>query len=198
MNRSEFFAKLEPFLAPSTMLNIELAYTLAKYGHRAQVRKELDENGNPLRYFEHVRRVAIILIDEARIVEPSMIIAALLHDAIEDTRDLTPAMIEHTFGKDVVCIVKTLSKVPYEGYIDRFYMSQDWRPFLIKACDRLDNLRSLRQTEISFQKRQLQETVDIYYPLFEHMIGTIPKGYLRDAIRMYELIKNEVESLTAV
>jgi GTP diphosphokinase / guanosine-3',5'-bis(diphosphate) 3'-diphosphatase len=178
MNRAEFFVKLEPFHAPSMLLDIELAYTLAKYGHRAQVRKgELNSNGEPLRYFEHVRRVALILVDEAKVSDRDMVIAALLHDGIEDTLDLTPAMIEHAFGKDVVRLVKTMSKVPEEGYLDRFYRCQDWRPYLIKACDRLDNLRSLDSTSIEFKNKQRAETRDKYYPLFRQMMNIVPEHF---------------------
>ena len=188
-NRESFFARLEPFFVPSVLLDVQLAYTLAKFGHRSQVRKEADDDGTPVRYFEHVRRVAIILIDEARIVRPELVIGALLHDGIEDTRDLTPAMIEHCFGADVAGIVKTLSKAPKEGYLERFYMSDDWRPYLIKACDRLDNLRSLSQSPPAFQAKQVAETRDKYYDLFDRLVTLVPTSdkpraqHLRDEIR---------------
>lgn len=196
MNRTEFFAKLEPFLAPSKLLDVQLAYTLAKYGHRAQVRKEQDENGDPVRYFEHVRRVAVILIDEARIVRPEMVMAALLHDGIEDTTDLTPAMIEHSFGTDVVQIVKTLSKTPKEGYLDRLYMCEDWRPFVIKSCDRLDNLRSLKQADFEFQTRKISETCTHYRPLFNHMVRIVPVDVQEAAFRLRNSIEQEIYNWT--
>jgi (p)ppGpp synthase/HD superfamily hydrolase len=195
MNRAEFFAKLEPFHAPSTLLDIELAYTLAKYGHRAQVRRELGNDGEPLRYFEHVRRVTLNLIDGMKITEPSMIIASLLHDGIEDTRDLTPAMIEHVFGADVVRLVKTLSKAPKEGYIDRFYQCSDWRPFIIKACDRLDNLGSI-QDDAAFAAKQRKETREVYIPLFRYMMTMLPAGLMARAgvlVRDIELLSREDE-----
>ncbi len=182
MNRSEFFDKLEPFHAPSTLLSIELAYTLAKYGHRAQVRREVDASGEPLRYFEHVRRVALVLVEELRITDATMIIAALLHDGIEDTRDLTPPMIEHVFGEDVVCMVKTLSKVPKTGYVDRFYQSADLRPIVIKICDRLDNLRSV-QGDIEFGDRQRKETRETYLPMFRHKMSLMHSEYYSDNIQ---------------
>ena len=172
MNRAEFFAKLEPFHSPSSLLDIELAYTLAKYGHRAQVRRELGPGGEPLRYFEHVRRVAVILVDEMMVSDKTMICAALLHDGFEDTRDLTPEMIEHAFGEDVVRLVKVLSKVPKEGYIERFNRCTDWRAYAIKACDRLDNLRSLDgANDPAFKAKTLLETEKIYMPLFHRMIA---------------------------
>jgi len=193
MTRAEFFSKLIPYHAPSTLLNIELAYTLAKYGHRSQVRKETDKNGEPVRYFEHVRRVALILIDEARVKDSGMVIAALLHDGIEDTRDLTPEMIEHVFGADVVRMVKTLSKVPEENYLDRFYECSDWRPFLIKACDRLDNLRSLSHTQPDFQRKQITETKLKYVPLFRHMVNITPDAHKGQVAVIAEQINRKVD-----
>lgn len=188
-NRESFMSRLRPVFAPSAMMEVELAYTLAKFAHRSQVRKELGPDGEPLRYFEHVRRVAIVLIDEAKCPVREMVVSALLHDGVEDTRDLTPAIIEHTFGSDVAQIVMTLSKVPKEGYLERFMLSNDWRPYVIKACDRLDNLRSLSGASAEFQVKQLTETRDKYYPVFDRMMDLAPiyvrprVSALRDAIR---------------
>lgn len=189
-NRESFFKRLEPFLAPSIMLDVQLAYTLAKYGHRAQVRKELDEDGNPVRYFEHVRRVAIKLIDNVQIIKSEMICAALLHDVIEDAPNLPAPMIEKCFGVDVVNIVKVLSKDPAEGYLERFNLCSDWRPYVIKGCDRLDNLRSLSEPTVTlkFRQKQIKETQEKYFPLFERMLILTPREYesrvqvLRDSI----------------
>ena len=145
-------------------------------------------DGEPVRYFEHVRRVTLVLIDEVKVVEPEMIIAGLLHDGPEDTRDVTPAMIERCFGPDVARIVKVLSKTPPDGYLSRFHMCSDWRPFALKACDRLDNLRSLVGTPISFRTKQVAETRDKYYPLFDRMVQLAPSAFservkwARDAI----------------
>lgn len=197
-NRESFFRRLEPFFVPSVMLDVELAYTLAKFGHRSQVRKEVDEDGTPVRYFEHVRRVALILIDEVHIVKRELVIASLLHDGIEDTRDLTPAMIEHCFGADVAGIVKTLSKAPKEGYLERFYMSDDWRPYLVKACDRLDNLRSLSQSPRDFQAKQVAETRDKYYPLFDRMVELVPAADKARAQAIRDQIRKATERQAAL
>src|SRR6478736_2139260 len=118
-NKETFQKRIEPFFSPSVQLDIKLAYVLAKFGHRAQKRKELDDNGNQIRYFEHVRRVAITLMDDMKIMDEYMIQAALLHDALEDTEDLTPALLEHTFGIETTNIVKLLSKCPKDGYHER-------------------------------------------------------------------------------
>lgn len=194
-NRESFFQRLDPFLAPSVMLDVQHAYTLSKYGHRAQVRKELDDHGEPVRYFEHVRRVAIILIDEAKIVRPEMVISALMHDIIEDAPNLPPALIEHCFGTDVVCIIKTLSKAPKEGYLERFHMCTDWRPYLIKACDRLDNLRSMEGTgvKLDFRIKQVAETRNKYYPLFDRMLSLTPEEHKMQVLTIRDKIRQETE-----
>lgn len=191
-NRSTFFKRLTPFFEPSALMQIEIAYALAKIGHSAQVRKEKDDQGNPVRYFEHVRRVSLILIDEAQIINDKMIISSLLHDALEDTRDLTASMIEHIWGGDIVRIVKTLSKCPKNGYLERFSLSKDWRPYVIKCCDRLDNLRSLGSTKLDFRKRQVRETYDKYIPLFDIMLELTPSCYQANVNRLYNSLTKEL------
>src|SRR5215813_7949621 len=160
-NHESFLARIIPLFAPSVVRKIDLAYILAKFSHRAQTRKELDENGNPVRYFEHVRRATLIGIDLAKIARFDTICASALHDTLEDTR-LSAELIEDSFGSDVCGIVRILSKVPKEGYLERFYLSTDWRPYFVKACDRLDNLRSLDQVSPEFREKQITETRDKY------------------------------------
>lgn len=189
-NKESFFKRVYPFFGPSVLRDIELAYILAKHGHRPHFRKdEKDESGAPLRYFEHVRRVALTLIDEAQVIRPEMVIAAILHDTIEDTKDVRPELIEHCFGSDVVGIVKVLSKDPKEGYLDRFIVCTDWRPYLVKACDRLDNLRSLDPAKEDFYRKQVTETRDKYFRLFDRMLDLTPAEHKFGASRVYEEIK---------
>lgn len=192
-NKESFHARLVPYFSPSDQLDIKLAYSLAKFGHRAQIRKELT-NGKPTRYFEHVRRVSIILMDHMSIFDRDMIITALLHDSIEDTDDLTPELLEHCFGSDVVSMIKILSKVPKEGYIERLSNCHNWKVFAIKACDRLDNLRSLMTpgTTLEFQKRQIKETQEKYFPLFDNMINICPLSYKENLSK----IRDEIRRLT--
>ena len=189
-NCESFFSRLAPCLSPSQVMDARLAYFLAKNGHRWQTRRELDENGRPRRYFEHLRRTALILIDEVGICERDLVVAALLHDGIEDTRNLTPELIEHCFGPAVAGIVRRLSKAPKEGYVERLRHA-DWRTLLIKACDRLDNVRTLGLPEVpaEFRIKQVKETRDKYYALFDRLAAIAPAemadriGWLRDEIR---------------
>lgn len=198
-NKETFQARVSPYFSPSDQLDIKLAYCLAKFGHRAQTRKELTE-GKPTRYFEHVRRVAIVLMDELKIIDRDMIITALLHDALEDCADLTPELLEHSFGTNVVSMVKMLSKVPKEGYIDRLNNCHNWRVLVIKACDRLDNLRSLMVpgTSIDFQKKQIKETKEKYFPIFDKMVTLVPPEHRERATIVRDEIRRLIERYSTI
>jgi hypothetical protein len=199
-NKETFRARLIPYFSPSDQLDIQLAYSLAKFGHRAQVRKELVE-GKPTRYFEHVRRVALILMDEMKIMDRDMIIAALLHDSLEDTEDLTAELLEHCFGTDVVTIIKLLSKVPKEGYNQRLISCHNWKVLAIKACDRLDNLRSLMipGTTVEFQKKQIEETKEKYFPIFDKMVNVLaPHNYIDNVSPVRDEIKRLIERYSTI
>ena len=112
-NKATFLARLTPLLAPSDVRRVELAYVLAKHYHRFDTRKGVDDDGNHIRYFEHVRQVALIDIDEAGCMDVDEICAALLHDSLEDTT-ITPELIEQFLGKRTCRMVLQLSKLPKE------------------------------------------------------------------------------------
>lgn len=198
-NKDTFQARLRPYFGPSDQLDIKLAYCLAKFGHRAQTRKELTE-GKPTRYFEHVRRVAIVLMDEMQIMDRDMIIACLLHDSIEDCQDLSPELLEHSFGTNVTAMVKWLSKVPKEGYIERLNNCHNWKILAIKACDRLDNLRSLMvpNTSIEFQKKQLKETREKYFTIFDRLVSMSPEEYRTKISQIRDEIRRLVERYSTI
>ena len=189
-NKHTFFARIEPIFSPSDVLDVKLAYCLAKFGHRAQVRKELIA-GKPSRYFEHVRRVAINMMDMMKIMEKEVIISCLCHDVLEDT-DLSAELLEHCFGNQVITMVKILSKVPKEGYIDRLNACHNWKVLAIKACDRLDNLRSLMipGTTLEFRQRQIKETEEKYLPIFDKLLKICPAQHQTNVEKVVEEIKN--------
>ena len=198
-NKETFQARIQPYFSPSDQLDVKLAYCLGKFGHRAQTRKELTE-GHPTRYFEHVRRVAIVLMDEMKIMDRDMIIAALLHDSIEDTKDLTPELLEHCFGSDVVSMIRILSKVPKEGYMERLNNCKNWKALAIKACDRLDNLRSLMipGTTVEFQKKQIKETKEKYFPLFDQLLELCPAVYVANITVVRDEIRRLIERYSTI
>ena len=201
-NKELFQARIRPYFSPSDQLDVKLAYCLAKFGHRAQLRKELVE-GKPTRYFEHVRRVAIVVMDEMKIFDRDMIIAALLHDSLEDCAqygDLTPELLEHCFGNEVVTMVKLLSKIPKEGYLDRLKNCHHWKTLAIKACDRLDNLRSLMVpgNTIEFQKKQVAETREKYFPVFDQLLTLTPQPYLSNVAIVRDEIRRLIERYSTI
>lgn len=167
-NREAFFSRLRPLLAPSELMRVEIAYALAKHAHRFQERKELDSGGRPIRYFEHLRATALILIDELKIHDPDMIIACLMHDSIEDTTDINERMLEHLFGANVCKIVKLLTKNPEDpkgAYYRRLQDHGNAQTLIVKGCDRLSNLRTLSGCDKAFQTKQILETIGIILPI---------------------------------
>lgn len=144
------------------------ALELAKIKHSTQLRDE----GSP--YIIHPIRVAICLIGELGIFKTHMIVAALLHDAIEDT-DLTCGEIEQKFGKRVAEIVKALTRnKDQETKWDKFQktLKADEEIRTIKACDWLDNLRSwayIPRSAPAITKfpRWFEEAKKMYIPLAE-------------------------------
>ncbi len=197
-DRKAFFGRLRPFLPPSALHKIELAYYLAKYGHRWQTRRELGPDGEPLRYFEHLRGTALILIDEVGLIDPDLIVACLCHDALEDTRDLTPELMEHCFGPEVAGIVRLLSKKPKRGYVGRLMLG-GWRPLLVKACDRLNNLRSLDLPEIKpgFRAKQVRETRHKYFPVFDRLAELAPPEHAAAVRRLCAEIRGLTDELAS-
>jgi GTP pyrophosphokinase len=197
-NYDRFMERCEIFLPHADCVLISVAYALAKHYHRFDVRKdELDENGEPLRYFEHVRRVAIIIIDELALPDLYLIIEGLLHDAPEDTR-LAPEAITRVFGAEVGRNVMLMSKKPKQGFHQRLLDHADWRVLIVKGCDRLDNVRSLVGSSPEFRAKQIKETRLMYYPLMDVLIERAPDDVLPQVRRLKALLLAETERMAEV
>jgi GTP pyrophosphokinase len=139
-----------------------------------------------VRYFEHVRRVAIILMDEAEVYDPDLIITALLHDALEDTRDIDALVVEQFFGSEVARRVRLLTKKPKKGYMDRL-RTADRETVLVKLCDRLDNLRTLKDCDRAFRRKQIKESWEVHVPTFGCHFGERHPMMARFKQRLHEL-----------
>ena len=152
---------------------IRSAYAYAREHHGAQLRRD----GTP--YITHPLQVAQI-VAEMRLDSES-IIAALLHDCIEDT-DSTYEDIAKRFGvtvADVVDGVTKLTRVKYSTMEEEqmenlrkmlFAMSRDIRVILIKIADRLHNMRTMEYQTPAKQKKKAFETMEIYAPI-AHRLG---------------------------
>lgn len=197
-NRASFFARLSKKLAPSHVRLAMLAYMVAKAVHRGQVRQEVDENGDPVPYFEHLRRATIVAIDQLGIRDIVVICEILLHDSVEDPK-LDPDFIEQFFGSEVVVGVLNVTKV--EGETDReaaahLFACGDWRYITAKFCDRFDNIRSLYACSREKRLRKLAETRELYLPGFQKLCEMVPP-HLRDnyvaCVRDFEKMMDDLE-----
>lgn len=110
-NRETFFRRIErffPTLDPRYKA-IERAYNDAKTAFHEKYR----EGGE--RYFEHIRAVALILIDHLRVKNHTLIIAALLHDIVEDCPEWTIPRVSIEYGEEVALLVEWLTKPDHDG-----------------------------------------------------------------------------------
>jgi GTP diphosphokinase / guanosine-3',5'-bis(diphosphate) 3'-diphosphatase len=150
---------------------IERAYVTAEKHHASQTRK----SGDP--YITHPLAVATILADIG-MTEPTLV-AALLHDTVEDT-PYTLDELRRDFGDEVAALVDGVTKLDKVKYGDSAQaetirkmivaMSRDIRVLVIKLADRLHNMRTLRYLKQEKQERIARETLEIFAPL-AHRLG---------------------------
>ncbi len=175
------------------------AYVFAMKKHGAQLR----ESGDP--YYSHPIEVAGILTKFK--LDSASIIAALLHDTVEDT-DTTVEEVRRLFGEPVACIVDGLTKLAMieqksanNKQAENFRklllaMSEDIRVLLIKLADRLHNMRTLHFCKPEKRMRIARETLDIYAPLAERIGMQEVKSELEE-IAFAELHKEAHDSIVA-
>jgi (p)ppGpp synthase/HD superfamily hydrolase len=187
-NRETFLNRITPILPPSEILDIEVAYALIKDAHRGQERKQLDEYGNPVRYFEHLRDATLVLTDDLEIIERNLILGCMLHDTLEDTKNIHAQMIEHLFGKEVAQMVKLLTKNPKEGYYDRLMKHGTWQTLFVKGCDNLSNLRTLDGCSREFQVKTCKQSREKIMPLMGRLAFIAPELYRGSAKKLASLI----------
>ena len=156
------------YLDAAQIEQIRQAYLLALTAHRRQKRY----TGEP--YITHPVAVACILADMR--LDHQSIVAALLHDVIEDT-SVDKNVLEAQFGKvvaDLVDGVSKLTKIEFatkdEAQAENFRkmvlaMSRDIRVILVKLADRLHNMRTLTNLPRAKQVRIAKETLDVYAPI---------------------------------
>lgn len=147
-----------------------LAFARASHGQQTRASGEL--------YITHPIQVAEILTELK--LDEDTIIAALLHDTIEDTRT-TRADIDKKFGSDVGAMVEGVTKLGRLNLVTKkaeqaenfrkllLAISSDVRVLLIKLADRLHNMRTLEYVKPATRKRISEETMDIYAPLAGRM-----------------------------
>ncbi len=180
--------KIEQNYTESNFRRIERAYYFARQAHTGQKRQSGED------YFVHPAAVAEILVDLG--LDTDTIIAALLHDVIEDTVH-TAEELESEFGHDVVMLVNGVTKLNKLNFkskeeeqaenLRRMFMamSNDIRVIIIKLADRLHNMRTLSYKNEESQKRIATETLDIYAPIAARLGIASVKGELEDLCLRY-------------
>ena len=159
---------------PSADLSrIRAAFDLADEAHQRQMRKD----GSP--YVTHPLASAEIIAEMG--LDEEAIIAALLHDTIEDT-DITHEDIQKHFGNSVADIVEGVTKLSRVQYTSKeeeqmenlrkmlLAMAKDIRVILIKMADRLHNMRTMEYQSARKQSEKALETMEIYAPI-AHRLG---------------------------
>ena len=175
--------KLLGYLPPGQVVRVRRAYEVGAHAHREQKRK----SGEP--YITHPVAVASILADLG--LDHETIIAAILHDTLEDT-ELTRAELAAEFGESVAELVDGVTKLDKLQFKSRqeaaaesfrkmlLAMARDLRVILIKLSDRLHNMRTLGAMEASARRRIARETLEIYAPIAQRLGMNRFKGELQE------------------
>jgi guanosine-3',5'-bis(diphosphate) 3'-pyrophosphohydrolase len=160
--------ELSTYLKPKDVDHVRVAIEFSRAAHQGQMR----QSGDP--YISHPIAVARILTPLH--IDAQAIIAALLHDVVEDT-DTTTEQVADKFGKPVAELVDGLSKldrIQFETREDAqaenfrkmlLAMARDVRVILIKLADRLHNMRTLDSMALDKRERIARETMEIYAPI---------------------------------
>ena len=164
--------KLSFYLDPKEVSRVERAYLFAEKCHEGQMRQSGDA------YISHPLAVAHILADMH--MDHESLMAAMLHDVIEDT-GVTKAQISRRFGRpvaDLVDGVSKLSEIEFQSKAEQqaesfqkmtLAMSRDIRVVLVKLADRLHNMRTLGVLSPAKRRRIARETMEIYAPIAQRL-----------------------------
>ena len=165
--------KIRDYMPNADFSRLKEAFHYADSHHSQQLRKD----GTP--YVTHPLAVAEIVAELG--LDLDSIIAALLHDTIEDT-DATHEDISKQFGATVADLVEGVTKLTRVQYTSKeeeqmenlrkmlMAMAKDIRVILIKICDRLHNMRTMEYQSPHKQREKALETMEIYAPI-AHRLG---------------------------
>ncbi|TAN03632.1 MAG: bifunctional (p)ppGpp synthetase/guanosine-3',5'-bis(diphosphate) 3'-pyrophosphohydrolase, partial [Rhodanobacteraceae bacterium] len=176
-------AQLATYLPPEQIERVRGAYAVGAHAHASQKRK----SGEP--YITHPLAVAMILAGLR--LDAETIIAAILHDTLEDT-GMTRVQLEASFGPVVTELVDGVTKLERVDFASRLEadaesfrkmllaMARDLRVILIKLADRLHNMRTLSAMPPDARRRIARETLDIYAPIAARLGMNAIRAELQD------------------
>jgi len=165
---TDLWVVLEAYLSNEEVSLIKKAYKLAEKAHSGQLRHSGES------YIYHPLAVALILAELK--LDYYCIVAAILHDCIEDT-SITKDDVEKEFGSQVAHIVEGVSKLTHLEFNSSsqkqaknfqklvFAMSKDMRVMVIKLADRLHNMRTIDSMSDEKQIQKAKETSEIHAPI---------------------------------
>ena len=191
------------YLPEAEVAEIGRAYAFAEDAHDGQVRRTGHE------YITHPLAVANVLTTMR--MDHQSIMAAILHDVLEDTR-VSKATLADTFGNEVAEIVDGVSKLatifksPAEAQAENFQKmamatAQDIRVILVKIADRLHNMRTIGVMPPEKRKRTARETLEFYAPIANRLGMNSVRVELEDLAfqALYPLRADRIErALSAV
>jgi len=192
-------AALEKHMPGADMTLINRAVDYANAKHQFQKRKD----GSP--YIIHPLAVAEVVAEMG--LDMDAILAALLHDCIEDT-DASHEEIEKIFGTTVAELVEGVTKLTRADFSSKeqaqmenlrkmfMAMSKDIRVVLIKIADRLHNMRTMQYQSPEKQIKKCRETMDIYAPL-AHRLGMQRMKWELEDLSLRYLSPNDYAQITA-
>jgi guanosine-3',5'-bis(diphosphate) 3'-pyrophosphohydrolase len=169
---SQLLDKLEAYLSPAQVERVREAYEFGAEKHHGQKRV----SGEP--YITHPVAVADILADLR--LDADTLVAAILHDVIEDT-PTAKAEIASIFGQVVAELVDGVSKLDQIQFKNRqeaqaesfrkmlLAMVRDIRVIMVKLADRMHNMRTLGVMPPVKRRRSARETLEIYAPIAERL-----------------------------
>ena len=167
--------------ADEDLLNKAYVYAMKAHGQQRRA------SGDP--YFSHPLEVAAILTDLK--LDDATIVAAVLHDTIEDT-SATHEEIHQLFGEKIAELVQGLTKLKKLDLVSKraeqaenfrkllLAVASDVRVLLIKLADRLHNMRTLQHMKADKRSRIAEETLEIYAPLAARMGMQAMRNELED------------------
>src|SRR5678816_211174 len=201
MDIDQLLDRVKSYNADADLGIVRRAYDFSAKAHQGQRRR----SGEP--YLQHPIAVAGVLTSLK--TDVTAIVAALLHDTLEDTV-ATSEELEKEFGKDVVHLVDgvtKIGKITFKSHEEKqaenfrkmlLSMADDIRVVLIKIADRLHNMRTLEHLSGAKRQEIAQETLEIYAPLANRLgIGWI-KNELEDLCLkhlkpdVYEMMRTRV------
>ena len=200
----ELCRRARSYLTTAQVREIRSAYEFGASAHLGQTRR----SGEP--YITHPLQVATVLADMH--MDHQTLIAAILHDVIEDTEE-DRAAVAARFGEEVAYIVEGVSKltqIEFESYAEAqasnfqkmvMAMSKDIRVILVKLADRLHNMRTLGALPPEKRRRIARETLEIYAPIAQRLgINSIrleleDLGFAALYPKRYRVIEDEVKRI---